>query len=124
MIRRPPRSTRTDTLFPYTTLFRSAVMRCLTIMMRGKMFCETRRFCAGPPAIESRIVARAGVEIIADMPLIRFQHITAQTAGTGNSTQPPRHRPDETEPGSPTATAQRPQADPTLHLPFGTDKPT
>src|SRR3546814_11528085 len=26
MIRRPPRSTRTDTLFPYTTLFRS---RCL-----------------------------------------------------------------------------------------------
>src|SRR3546814_13072030 len=28
MIRRPPRSTRTDTLFPYTTLFRSQVARC------------------------------------------------------------------------------------------------
>src|SRR3546814_2710688 len=31
MIRRPPRSTRTDTLFPYTTLFRSSyprVSRC------------------------------------------------------------------------------------------------
>src|SRR3546814_16176598 len=27
MIRRPPRSTRTDTLFPYTTLFRSE-LRC------------------------------------------------------------------------------------------------
>src|SRR3546814_16215509 len=27
MIRRPPRSTRTDPLFPYTTLFRSAVPR-------------------------------------------------------------------------------------------------
>src|SRR3546814_8883985 len=27
MIRRPPRSTRTDTLFPYTTLFRSAQAR-------------------------------------------------------------------------------------------------
>src|SRR3546814_5119291 len=27
MIRRPPRSTRTDTLFPYTTLFRSAGLR-------------------------------------------------------------------------------------------------
>src|SRR3546814_2884920 len=26
MIRRPPRSTRTDTLFPYTTLFRSRAM--------------------------------------------------------------------------------------------------
>src|SRR3546814_7134071 len=27
MIRRPPRSTRTDTLFPYTTLFRSILNR-------------------------------------------------------------------------------------------------
>src|SRR3546814_15349114 len=27
MIRRPPRSTRTDTLFPYTTLFRSNSLR-------------------------------------------------------------------------------------------------
>src|SRR3546814_16518149 len=27
MIRRPPRSTRTDTLFPYTTLFRSPVIK-------------------------------------------------------------------------------------------------
>src|SRR3546814_9471915 len=27
MIRRPPRSTRTDTLFPYTTLFRSEYYR-------------------------------------------------------------------------------------------------
>src|SRR3546814_4076176 len=27
MIRRPPRSTRTDTLFPYTTLFRSDIAR-------------------------------------------------------------------------------------------------
>src|SRR3546814_8387647 len=26
MLRRPPRSTRTDTLFPYTTLFRSLVL--------------------------------------------------------------------------------------------------
>src|SRR3546814_4154103 len=37
MIRRPPRSTRTDTLFPYTTLFRSpckpghAVIRLLVL---------------------------------------------------------------------------------------------
>src|SRR3546814_768536 len=30
MIRRPPRSTRTDTLFPYTTLFRSTV--CLSLI--------------------------------------------------------------------------------------------
>src|SRR3546814_6904495 len=29
MIRRPPRSTRTDTLFPYTTLFRSSSAICV-----------------------------------------------------------------------------------------------
>src|SRR3546814_5882410 len=29
MIRRPPRSTRTDTLFPYTTLFRSVIKRAI-----------------------------------------------------------------------------------------------
>src|SRR3546814_12638761 len=29
LIRRPPRSTRTDTLFPYTTLFRSHDRQCL-----------------------------------------------------------------------------------------------
>src|SRR3546814_1092131 len=32
MIRRPPRSTRTDTLFPYTTLFRSMPARCTALI--------------------------------------------------------------------------------------------
>src|SRR3546814_15035496 len=32
MIRRPPRSTRTDTLFPYTTLFRSRALRATNDM--------------------------------------------------------------------------------------------
>src|SRR3546814_8110393 len=31
MIRRPPRSTRTDTLFPYTTLFRSWTIICFPV---------------------------------------------------------------------------------------------
>src|SRR3546814_5625424 len=31
MMRRPPRSTRTDTLFPYTTLFRSEVADAVTV---------------------------------------------------------------------------------------------
>src|SRR3546814_6860776 len=35
MIRRPPRSTRTDTLFPYTTLFRSAPARLLAFDAGG-----------------------------------------------------------------------------------------
>src|SRR3546814_2803328 len=32
MIRRPPRSTRTDTLFPYTTLFRSGLALLLLLV--------------------------------------------------------------------------------------------
>src|SRR3546814_4139121 len=35
MIRRPPRSTRTDTLFPYTTLFRSALRASLQDALSG-----------------------------------------------------------------------------------------
>src|SRR3546814_7291310 len=35
MIRRPPRSTRTDTLFPYTTLFRSDAPSQLRIDLHG-----------------------------------------------------------------------------------------
>src|SRR3546814_19940037 len=31
MLRRPPRSTRTDTLFPYTTLFRSELVRSANV---------------------------------------------------------------------------------------------
>src|SRR3546814_7051913 len=34
MIRRPPRSTRTDTLFPYTTLFRSEYIDCSGLSFR------------------------------------------------------------------------------------------
>src|SRR3546814_17030625 len=35
MIRRPPRSTRTDTLFPYTTLFRSHFSATHVLGLRG-----------------------------------------------------------------------------------------
>src|SRR3546814_4278048 len=45
MIRRPPRSTRTDTLFPYTTLFRSP---------SACHFCKT--------AIKSSVVCRSTAE--------------------------------------------------------------
>src|SRR3546814_20374256 len=44
MIRRPPRSTRTDTLFPYTTLFRSVVkdLGAILLLIRGAF--ETFRY--------------------------------------------------------------------------------
>src|SRR3546814_13171121 len=37
MIRRPPRSTRTDTLFPYTTLFRSRSVRMVDDQNRSAL---------------------------------------------------------------------------------------
>src|SRR3546814_6905813 len=37
MIRRPPRATRTDTLFPYTTLFRSVQPRCCGVPVLGRL---------------------------------------------------------------------------------------
>src|SRR3546814_1349211 len=39
MLRRPPRSTRTDTLFPYTPLFRSAV----AVVLAGNVAGNHRR---------------------------------------------------------------------------------
>src|SRR3546814_19196878 len=38
MIRRPPRSTRTDTLFPYTTLFRSLARILFQLIYHGVDF--------------------------------------------------------------------------------------
>src|SRR3546814_14394573 len=43
MIRRPPRSTRTDTLFPYTTLFRSTLSR---LSVRNGPGSRLRHWCS------------------------------------------------------------------------------
>src|SRR3546814_5147617 len=49
MIRRPPRSTRTDTLFPYTTLFRSC--GCLPLAKRALLHYGAQMMDAAPPRI-------------------------------------------------------------------------
>src|SRR3546814_15940599 len=46
MIRRPPRSTRTDTLFPYTTLFRSMTHRLATDEVLADLVDADRRLHA------------------------------------------------------------------------------
>src|SRR3546814_8839963 len=44
MIRRPPRSTRTDTLFPYTTLFRSSLPPVFSPhLLARSVFCQFSR---------------------------------------------------------------------------------
>src|SRR3546814_14126081 len=53
MIRRPPRSTRTDTLFPYTTLFRSD-----PCAVRGSPGC-----CLSPTACGTRSLPAADTQV-------------------------------------------------------------
>src|SRR3546814_10516725 len=55
MIRRPPRSTRTDTLFPYTTLFRSAAGWCWSPAAR-------RRSSPGSPMRPSRLAGSSELD--------------------------------------------------------------
>src|SRR3546814_4664563 len=47
MIRRPPRSTRTDTLFPYTTLFRSGGLRAPSKTVLPADACGSGRRATG-----------------------------------------------------------------------------
>src|SRR3546814_14656974 len=62
MIRRPPRSTRTDTLFPYTTLFRSVAGAA----GQNPAIGEHQRHCAEPggdivaPALADRPAEHLG----------------------------------------------------------------
>src|SRR3546814_6092654 len=51
MIRRPPRSTRTDTLFPYTTLFRSP---------EAKILLTVRRQAAAMRSLYQQYIKRGG----------------------------------------------------------------
>src|SRR3546814_5132078 len=47
MIRRPPRSTRTDTLFPYTTLFRSQQLHIADVAAVAQLFGQRGRAFTG-----------------------------------------------------------------------------
>src|SRR3546814_3828434 len=50
MIRRPPRSTRTDTLFPYTTLFRSCFAQKVSISKHKPIgVVDEFEYVIGPP---------------------------------------------------------------------------
>src|SRR3546814_18966178 len=54
MIRRPPRSTRTDTLFPYTTLFRSELgcIHCRRRCRARQRVCDERASVASAAGLE------------------------------------------------------------------------
>src|SRR3546814_20556651 len=56
MIRRPPRSTRTDTLFPYTTLFRSLVRRATADVKVFPHRCPEGFKLGGRPALQCSVI--------------------------------------------------------------------
>src|SRR3546814_3343918 len=58
MIRRPPRSTRTDTLFPYTTLFRSRYLIAYT--KQAQSFGLTSKTTLGHAMIMNFVVNATG----------------------------------------------------------------
>src|SRR3546814_3628712 len=64
MIRRPPRSTRTDTLFPSTTLFRS-IEQDKAVVCRHQLVTRAKR----PPFAGNRII---GADAVADDVVIEF----------------------------------------------------
>src|SRR3546814_11869236 len=79
MIRRPPRSTRTDTLFPYTTLFRSAFGRLRMRLPAEDAAAErrahrdrrgelARRTIAQPRRLAHQLVER-GIDVIGELDL-------------------------------------------------------
>src|SRR3546814_20597477 len=82
MIRRPPRSTRTDTLFPYTTLFRSLGQRVAVVgghpasigRLHGEDLVERHR-CH----LEKLLLLVADRGIAAD----RLDHATAERGNAG-----------------------------------------
>src|SRR3546814_10388696 len=64
MLRRPPRSTRTDTLFPYTTLFRS------NRNFEGRVSPDVRaNFLASPPLVVAYALKGTVVEDFITTPI-------------------------------------------------------
>src|SRR3546814_11591973 len=58
MIRRPPRSTRTDTLCPYTTLFRSALANAQKLSDGGKAGAMRRLQLPLQASVNGRVWAK------------------------------------------------------------------
>src|SRR3546814_8784646 len=77
MIRRPPRSTRTDTLFPYTTLFRS---RVFDNSYRHSSEIASLARDIGKDANENDIDRLLKVDDAADAPVVRLLHSLLEEA--------------------------------------------
>src|SRR3546814_5626865 len=75
MIRRPPRSTRTDTLFPYTTLFRSPRLRRYMVLVLQ---------CLGGLALVL-LVAGIAIRLAYPLPELEPRTASAHITDTGDT---------------------------------------
>src|SRR3546814_20997779 len=98
MIRRPPRSTRTDTLFPYTTLFRSWTVEGLTHTRKARTVAD--RLHHLPGVIEAEASAAGTVRVEFSRSETTEADISKALADIGV-----QHRP---APGMPEAVAAKP----------------
>src|SRR3546814_7808468 len=96
MIRRPPRSTRTDTLFPYPTLFRSLVVLCGPRLV----WQAAQRACQIADGIEDLFAAQP-VGLVGRIALERLAGIVAvglqQGGDASRQAVAPPHRQHEAE---------------------------
>src|SRR3546814_3975841 len=99
MLRRPPRSTRTDTLFPYTTLFRSygsvwfRIVHPLSYRRRCALLVNARLAMAQRPALPLLALVHVAV---GRRQYIRFvhsglQHRNAETGRQGDLVRSEEH---------------------------------
>src|SRR3546814_16718930 len=83
MIRRPPRSTRTDTLFPYTTLFRSGADVLIGVSAAGAFTADLVTAMAPRPIVFA--LANPDPEI---MPEVVLRAVPDAIVATGRSDRP------------------------------------
>src|SRR3546814_3904068 len=95
MIRRPPRSTRTDTLFPYTTLFRSldyaagrfalASLKQLGVELR---LVPARGWVLDEADLLAACDARTGLVYVSQVNALTGQHVDLETIAAGLAGSP------------------------------------
>src|SRR3546814_1764165 len=88
MIRRPPRSTRTDTLFPYTTLFRSLCLYRGTEIVelaRGDLVAPRLDVAAHPELLDQR---RGVGRVLAIFLFLRGRHREDKSFHIGHRLSP------------------------------------
>src|SRR3546814_949389 len=89
MIRRPPRSTRTDTLFPYTTLFRSSATRWSH--RPGMTAIMPKPCCACPAVTRSTTANRRSEEHTSELQsLMRISYAVFCLKKKNNKNKTPR----------------------------------